>query len=254
MFSETPAPDHIPIHKYSDLFDLGTGWFHPHFPWSTADTWAIYVGPRVSGWPGVQSTSVRIKPTDSLQWRLNEHDGASNHRHLDCLLKCMLRRRSERKYQSFMPLAFVREVHRWPGDSPPKRPATRKMFPFGDVVVHLMSPNSIRNIYRCGLAHTYIKYISPHILIHIYVHTRRAPHDTGETVSWNTHTHTKKKKKTTNNTRRHWWHHRLSWWQPMEPPAKTKIIKPTTSRSIACLFSHRRTRGYIHIYTYTYLY
>ena len=135
----------------------------------------------------------------------------------------------------------------------PRRPATRKMFPFGDVVVHLMSPNSIKNIYRCGLAHTYIKYISPHILIHIYVHTRRAPHDTGETVSWK-HTHTKKTQKKTNNTRRHWRHHRLSWWQPTEPPAKTKIIKPTTSRSIACLFSHRRTRGYIHIYTYTYLY
>ena len=195
MFSETPAPDHIPIHKYSDLFDLGTGWFHPHFPWSTADTWAICVGPRVSGWPGVQSTSVRIKPTDSLQWRLNEHDGASNHRHLDCLLNCMLRRRSERKYQSFMPLASVRGVHRWPGDSRPKRPATRKMFPFGDVVVLLMSPNSIRNIYRCGLAHTYIKYISPHILIYIYVHTRRAPHDTDETVSWKTHTQKKQTKK-----------------------------------------------------------
>ena len=126
MFSETPAPDHISIHKYSDLFDLGTGWFHPHFPWSTADTWAICVGPRVSEWPGVQSTSVRIIPTDSLQWRLNEPDGASNHRHLDCLLNYVLRRRSERRYQSFMPLASVRGVHRWPVDSPPKGPATRE--------------------------------------------------------------------------------------------------------------------------------
>ena len=132
----------------------------PDPPWSTADTWAICFGPGVSGWPGVQSTSVRTKPIDLLQWRLNEHDGASN-RHLDCLLNCLLRRRSERKYQSFMPLASVRGVHRWPVDSPPKGPATRKMFPFGDVVVHLMSPNSIRTIYRCTTTILVTYYLDP---------------------------------------------------------------------------------------------
>ena len=260
MFSENPAPDHILIHKYSDLFDLGTGWFHPHFPWSTADTWAICVGPRVSEWPGVQSTSVRIIPTDSLQWRLNEPDGASNHRHLDCLLNYVLRRRSERRYQSFMPLASVRGVHRWPVDSPPKGPATRKMFPFGDVVVHLMSPNSIRNIYRCGLAHTYIKYISPHILIHIYVHTRCAPHDAGETVSWKTHIYThqkqkqKKKKKThvvtggtigclDDNPRSRLRRQKSS---NRRPPAPLRVCFPTAARGDISIYI------YIHIYILIY--
>ena len=45
----------------------------------------------------------------------------------------------QRKHQSSASLAFVRAIHRWPVNSPHKRPATRKMFPFDDVpmfVVH----------------------------------------------------------------------------------------------------------------------
>ena len=44
-------------------------------------------GSRV--WPGAQR---RI----SLQWRHNERDDVSNHRRLDCLLNCLLRRRSKK--------------------------------------------------------------------------------------------------------------------------------------------------------------
>ena len=162
MVSETPAPNHIPSHKYSDLFDHGTGWFHPHF-------WSTLIHRRHMDnllWPRCQRvTRCAInkcphKTNKLIQWRLNEHDGASN-RHLDCLLNCLLRRRSERKYQSFMPLASVRGVHRWPVDSPPKGPATRKMFPFDDVVMHLMSPNSIRTIYRCTTTILVTYYLDP---------------------------------------------------------------------------------------------
>ena len=32
----------------------------------------------------------------ALQWRHNEHDGISNHRHLDCLLNCLFRCRSKK--------------------------------------------------------------------------------------------------------------------------------------------------------------
>ena len=32
----------------------------------------------------------------SLQWRHNERDGVSNHRHLDCLFNCVFRRRSKK--------------------------------------------------------------------------------------------------------------------------------------------------------------
>ena len=41
----------------------------------------------------------------------------------------------QRKYQSSASLAFVRGIHRWPVNSPHKGPATRKMFPFDDVIM-----------------------------------------------------------------------------------------------------------------------
>ena len=41
----------------------------------------------------------------------------------------------QRKHQSYASLAFVREVHRWPVDSPHKGPVTQKNLPFDDVVM-----------------------------------------------------------------------------------------------------------------------
>ena len=41
----------------------------------------------------------------------------------------------KRKHQSSASLAFVRRIHRWPVNSPHKRPVTRKMFPFDDVII-----------------------------------------------------------------------------------------------------------------------
>ena len=41
----------------------------------------------------------------------------------------------ERKHQSSTSLAFVREIHQWPVNSPHKRPVTRKLFPFDDVIM-----------------------------------------------------------------------------------------------------------------------
>ena len=41
----------------------------------------------------------------------------------------------QRKHQSSASLAFVREIHRWPVNSPRKWPVTRKMFPFDDVII-----------------------------------------------------------------------------------------------------------------------
>ena len=39
------------------------------------------------------------------------------------------------KHQSSASLAFVRELHRGPVNSPHKWPVTRKMFPFDDVIM-----------------------------------------------------------------------------------------------------------------------
>ena len=45
-------------------------------------------------------------------------------------------RRRWKKHQSSASLAFVRGIHRWPVNSLHKRPVTRKMFPFDDVIMH----------------------------------------------------------------------------------------------------------------------
>ena len=45
----------------------------------------------------------------------------------------------QRKHQSSASLAFVRGLHRGPVNSPHKWPVTRKMFPFDDVIMKLIS-------------------------------------------------------------------------------------------------------------------
>ena len=39
------------------------------------------------------------------------------------------------KHQSTASLAFVKGIHHWPVNCPPKGPVKRKMFPFGDVIM-----------------------------------------------------------------------------------------------------------------------
>ena len=41
----------------------------------------------------------------------------------------------QRKHQSSVSLAFVRQIHRWPVNSQDKGPVTRKMLPFDDVIM-----------------------------------------------------------------------------------------------------------------------
>ena len=41
----------------------------------------------------------------------------------------------QRKHQSSASLAFGRGIHRWPVNSPHRGPATRKMFPFDDLIM-----------------------------------------------------------------------------------------------------------------------
>ena len=45
----------------------------------------------------------------------------------------------QRKHESSASLAFVRRIHR----GPHKRPVTRKMFPFDDVIMHTFSRVSV---------------------------------------------------------------------------------------------------------------
>ena len=59
----------------------------------------------------------------------------------------------QRKYQSSASLAFVRWIHRRPVNSPHKRPVTRKIFPFHDVImlVYIIIYLSIKMIYQTKL-------------------------------------------------------------------------------------------------------
>ena len=49
----------------------------------------------------------------------------------------------QRKHQSSASMAFVRGIHGWPMNSPHKRPITRKMFPFDDVI--MVSRATVKN-------------------------------------------------------------------------------------------------------------
>ena len=85
--------------------------------------------------------SIKMHPKMSsatLQWRHNERDGVSNHRRLHCFLNCWFSP-DQRKHQSSVSLAFVRVIHRWPVNSPHKRPVTRKLFLFDDVIMKCQS-------------------------------------------------------------------------------------------------------------------
>ena len=49
----------------------------------------------------------------------------------------------QRKHQSSASLAFVRGIHRWPVNSPHKRPVTRKLLIFDDVIMNCAIFNHI---------------------------------------------------------------------------------------------------------------
>ena len=61
----------------------------------------------------------------------------------------------QRKHQSSASLAFVRGTHRWAVNSPHKRPVTRQMFPFDDVImscdvsVGWMGSNCTQDVDEC---------------------------------------------------------------------------------------------------------
>ena len=48
-----------------------------------------------------------------------------------------------KKHQSSASLAFVRGIHRWPVHFPHKRPVTRKIFPFYDVIMNNATTSNV---------------------------------------------------------------------------------------------------------------
>ena len=70
----------------------------------------------------------------SLQWRHNDHDCVSNHQPRCCLLNRLFRRRSKKTSKLHVTGLCVGNSS-GPVNSPHKGPATRKMFPFDDVIM-----------------------------------------------------------------------------------------------------------------------
>ena len=70
----------------------------------------------------------------ALQWHDNVRDGISNHRRLDWLFNRLFRRRWK-KTPKLSVTGLCGGIHRWPVDSLHKGTATRRMFPFDDVIV-----------------------------------------------------------------------------------------------------------------------
>ena len=70
----------------------------------------------------------------ALQWRHNDHDSVSNHQPPGCLLNLLFRRRSK-KTSKLRVTGLCVGNSSGPVNSPHKGPVTRKMFPFGDVIM-----------------------------------------------------------------------------------------------------------------------
>ena len=104
----------------------------------------------------------------TLQWCHNEHNGVPN----PCVL-IVYSDADQRKRQSSASLAFVREIHRRPVNSPHKWPVKRKMFPFDYVI---MAPTDWELCWLPASPHvgtleawdrSYIGQISPKDICHI---------------------------------------------------------------------------------------
>ena len=71
-----------------------------------------------------------------LKWRHNGRDGVSNHQPHDCLLSRLFRHRSKKTSKLRVTgLCAGNSPVTHPVNSPHKRPVTRKIFPFDDVIV-----------------------------------------------------------------------------------------------------------------------
>ena len=89
----------------------------------------------------------------SLQWRHNERYGVSNHQHHDCLLNRLFKAqiKENMKASRHWPLCGEFNGDRW--IPPHKRPVTRKMFPFDDVIIFPVLTMAVLRPFRfCDIA------------------------------------------------------------------------------------------------------
>ena len=97
----------------------------------------------------------------SSQLRHNDHDSVSNHQPHGCLLNRLFRRRSQKTSKLCVTGLCVGNSP-GPVNSPHKGLVTRKMFPFDDVNMWLLSPtfNPLYAIFFIGHMKIYLHFIS----------------------------------------------------------------------------------------------
>ena len=74
------------------------------------------------------------------------------------------------KHQSFASLAFVGGIHRGPVNPPHKRPVTRKMLPFDDVIMKCLEISCYGNLPSGNADDTHGKRSNVNVSIHITIH------------------------------------------------------------------------------------
>ena len=90
----------------------------------------------------------------TLQWRHNERDGVSNHQPHDCCLNRLFKAQIKENTKAPRHWPFVRGIHWSPVNSPRKGTVTRKMLPFDDVIMKLLTwkdqlvPNSLTPLWN----------------------------------------------------------------------------------------------------------
>ena len=98
--------------------------------------YTLFVTQNAFSWCGVITLAILFDlPLQyTLRWR---HDSviASQITSLTIVYSSVYSDADQRKHQSSASLAFVREIHRGPVNSPHKWPVTRKMFSFDDVIM-----------------------------------------------------------------------------------------------------------------------
>ena len=92
--------------------------------------------PRRMGmlWHGHMTIIGVVASEIPLLWRHNERNGVSNHRRLYCLLNHLFGRRSKKTTMIHV-TGLSERYSPVTGGSPHKGPATRKTFPFDDVII-----------------------------------------------------------------------------------------------------------------------
>ena len=123
----------------SDRFDIGQAllsagetpvkFHYDAIIWNRNSTlWDLVVGHRTVWWIDVQYICRGDVRYLSLRWRHNENDCVSNHQTHHCLLNRFFGCRSKK-------ISKLRVTGLCAGNSPHKGPVTRKMFPFGYVIM-----------------------------------------------------------------------------------------------------------------------